>query len=204
MKDIHTTIGILEVGCHSGWMSRLINRISDSEVLIADPRKARKLMGTEEKDDNIDAEMLARPGRLDSKLLKPIVCRTEETQCHLSVIKSRDALVRARTLLINQVRGTVKTVGEKIRKCTAESFHRQPLPEQFQSVLQPVMDAMEGLTEKIREQEKVIEQLSEEKYPETQRLRQISGVGPITALAFVLAIENPFGFLKRSMIPCAR
>lgn len=185
---------VLEVGCHSGWMSRLILKVSDSDVLVADARRARKLMGSEEKDDNIDAEMLARIGRLDAKLLKPIVCRTEQTQCHMSVIKSRDALVRARTLLINQVRGTVKTVGEKLKKCSAESFHRQLLPEQFQSVLLPVMDAIEMLTQKIRYQDKVIEQLSAEIYPETQRLRQINGVGPITALAFVLTVENPLRF----------
>ena len=185
---------VLEVGCHSGWMSRLITKISDSEVLVADPRKARKLMGSEEKDDAIDAEMLARIGRLDPKLLKPVVCRTEQTQCHMSVIKSRDAMVRARTLLINQVRGTVKTVGERLKKCTAESFHRTPLPEQFQTVLQPVMDSIEGLTEKIRQQDKAIEKLSIEEYPETLRLRQIHGVGPITALVFALAIENPQRF----------
>ena len=185
---------VLEVGCHSGWMSRLILEVSESEVLVADPRKARKLMGSEEKDDDIDAEMLAGIGRLDAKLLKPVVCRTEQTQCHMSVIKSRDALVRARTLLINQIRGTVKTVGEKIKKCTAESFHRQVLPEQFQSVLQPVMDAIENLTEKVRRQDKVIEQLSTEHYPATERLKQINGVGPITALTFVPAVENPHRF----------
>jgi len=185
---------VLEVGCHSGWMSRLIAKVSDCEILVADPRKARKLMGTEEKDDDIDAELLARIGRLDPKLLKPVTCRTEQTQCHLSVIRSRDALVRARTLLINQVRGTVKTMGQKLPTCSAESFHRQPLPMQLQTVLQPVMEAIEVLTQKIRQQDRTIEQLGAEKYPETLRLRQIPGVGPITSLAFVLTVENPRRF----------
>lgn len=185
---------VLEVGCHSGWMSRLIAKISDCAILVADPRKARKLMGTEEKDDDIDAELLARIGRMDPKLLKPVTCRTEETQCHLSVIRSRDALVRARTLLINQVRGTVKTVGEKLSTCSAEAFHRQRLPEQLQEVLRPVMDSIEVLTQKIRQQDRAIEQLGTKVYPETIRLRQIPGVGPITSLAFVLTIENPHRF----------
>ena len=56
------------------------------------------------------------------------------------------------------------------------------------------MDSIEGLTEKIRQQDKAIEKLSIEEYPETLRLRQIHGVGPITALVFALAIENPQRF----------
>ncbi len=45
-----------------------------------------------------------------------------------------------------------------------------------------------------------IEQLSMERYPETQLLRQISGVGPITALCFVLTIEDPACFVKSRQV----
>jgi hypothetical protein len=33
--------------------------------------------------------------------------------------------------------------------------------------------------------------LAAEKYPETAKLQQIKGVGPLTALAFVLTLEDP-------------
>ncbi|MGA2820506.1 MAG: transposase [Anaerolineales bacterium] len=41
-----------------------------------------------------------------------------------------------------------------------------------------------------------IDALCQAKYPDRQRLRSIHGVGPITALAFVLTLENPRRFEK--------
>ena len=41
-----------------------------------------------------------------------------------------------------------------------------------------------------------LEQLSSEKYPETARLRAVGGVGPVTALAFVLTLEESSRFKK--------
>jgi len=40
-----------------------------------------------------------------------------------------------------------------------------------------------------------IERLCRERYPETERLRQVKGVGPITALCFVLTPEEPDRFV---------
>ena len=47
---------------------------------------------------------------------------------------------------------------------------------------------------KITQMEQEIERLCEERYPETRLLRQVKGVGPITALAFVLVLEDPQRF----------
>lgn len=188
---------VLEVGCHSGWISRLIAALGH-DVLIADPRKARKLMGDEEKDDDLDAEMLARFGRADPKLLKPVQLRSEETQCDLAVLRSRDNLVGARTKLINHVRGMVKVVGEKLPKCTADSFSRlrNVIPEQLAEALDPTMLAIETLTEQIRHLDQVIARMCEVDYPDAEFLQQIPGVGPITALTYVLTIEDPTRFEK--------
>ncbi len=56
------------------------------------------------------------------------------------------------------------------------------------------------LNEQINVLDLQIEQLSMERYPETQLLRQISGVGPITALCFVLTIEDPACFVKSRQV----
>ena len=42
-----------------------------------------------------------------------------------ALIRSRDALVGARTKLVNHVRGAVKSFGARLPKCTAESFHNR-------------------------------------------------------------------------------
>ena len=53
--------------------------------------------------DEIDAENLARLARLDPKLLYPLKHRGEESQAHMAIVRSREALVGCRTQLVNHV-----------------------------------------------------------------------------------------------------
>ncbi len=55
---------------------------------------------------------------------------------------------------------------------------------------------IEQLTGQIRQYDLQIEQLCQQKYPETQHLRQMRGVGRVTALAFVLTLKNAKWFRK--------
>src|SRR5437773_5270347 len=99
---------VLEAGTHSPWASRVLPQLGH-EVLVANPRKLRGLYENDSKDDRVDAEYLARVGRLDPALLKPITHRGEAAQADLAVLSSRDVLVRARTLLINHTRSEEHT-----------------------------------------------------------------------------------------------
>jgi len=186
---------VLEVGTHSGWISRLLDKLGH-KVLVADPRKVRRLAGNDNKDDELDAEFLARIGRIDAKMLKPIKLRSEQTQVALGLIRSRDSLVKARTQLINHVRGMVKMVGKRLPSCSGQRFGKleQQIPEQLREVLRPALQSIQTLTEQIRCYERLIEEKSEHEYPETKLLREVAGVGAITALAFVLVIEDPGRF----------
>jgi transposase len=80
----------------------------DHEVLVANARKLRLIYANKRKTDEIDAENLARLARLDPKLLYPLKHRGEDSQAHMAIIRSREALVSARTQLVNHVRGAVK------------------------------------------------------------------------------------------------
>ena len=62
--------------------------------------------------------------------------------------------------------------------------------------LGPVLETIGSLTERIREYDRKIETVSKEHYPETELLRQVEGVGPLTALTFVLTLEDPHRFEK--------
>jgi transposase len=188
---------VMEVGTHSGWVSRLLSRM-EHEVLVADPRKVRSLAGDGDKDDGLDAEFLARIGRADPKLLKPIQHRTEDTQVALAIIRTRDALVRGRTRLVNHLRGVVKSLGERLPSCAAERFHTlaPQLPEVVREALEPTMQCIAEMTKTIRRCERQISQKIKREYPEASLLQEINGVGPITALTFVLIIEDPSRFDK--------
>ena len=62
--------------------------------------------------------------------------------------------------------------------------------------LGPVLETIGSLTERIGDYERQLETLCEEHYPETELLRQVEGVGSLTALTFVLTIEDPYRFEK--------
>jgi transposase len=122
-----------------------------------------------------------------------------DSQAHLAVIHSREALVRSRTQMINHVRGTVKSFGYRLPKCSTPSFHKNvpgQLPSELAEVLGSIVETIGSLTEKIKDYDRRIEELAAERYPETRLLRQVSGVGSLTALTFVLALEDPQRFAQ--------
>jgi transposase len=151
------------------------------------------------KADEIDAENLARLARLDPRLLYPLKHRSEDFQAHMAIIRSRQALVSCRMQLVNHVRGAVKSFGARLPKCPAVSFHNKApehVPDALRPAFGPILEQIGALTELIREYEHQLETISKAHYPETELLRQVEGVGTLTALAFVLTLEDPHRFEK--------
>jgi transposase len=129
----------IEAGTHSPWVSRVLEEECGHEVLVANPRKVRLIYTNKRKTDEIDAENLARLARVDPKLLYPLKHRGENSQAHLAIIRSREALVSCRTQLVNHVRGAVKSFGHRLPKCPARSFHKRA-PEHIPEALWPAVD----------------------------------------------------------------
>jgi transposase len=188
----------IEAGTHSPWVSRVLEECGH-EVLVANARKLRLIYSNKRKTDEVDAENLARLARLDPKLLYPLKHRGEDSQAHMAIIRSRQVLVGARTQLVNHLRGTVKSFGARLPKCPARSFHKRApdhIPEALRPALGPILEQIGSLTERIRDYERKLEAISKEHYPETELLRQVEGVGGLTALTFVLTLEDPHRFEK--------
>ncbi|BCL59603.1 IS110 family transposase [Desulfomarina profundi] len=200
-KYKRTTVAI-EAGTHSPWMSRLLSSMG-CNVLVGNPRKLRAIWESDCKTDQRDAEMLARIARFDPNLLYPIQHKGEQVQADLALLHSRDLLVRTRSSQINHVRGIVKSFGERLPSCSTECFHKKAIshiPQQLQLGLGPVLILIAQLNKQIKTLDKEIESISSERYPETELLRRVKGVGPITALAFVLTVEDPGRFGKSRQI----
>jgi transposase len=188
----------IEAGTHSPWVSRLLEECGH-EVLVANARKLRLIYANKRKTDEIDAENLARLARLDPRLLYPLKHRGEDAQAHMALIRSRQALVDCRTQLVNHVRGAVKSFGHRLPKCPARSFHKRAsehIPEALWPALGPILEQIASLTERIRQYDRKLETISKERYPETELLRQVEGIGTLTALTFVLSLEDPYRFEK--------
>lgn len=191
----HATVA-LEAGTHSPWVSRYLAELG-AQVIVANPRKVHAISRQERKCDERDAQMLARLARVDPALLAPITHGSAQAQHDLLGLKLRDALVRSRVSLINAVRFTLKSLGYPVRNRSSESFHKTvgaDLPAECRAVIAPLLRVLAQLTGEIKVLEKQLVQRSRTAYPVTQRLQQVAGVGPLTALAFVLKVGNPARF----------
>lgn len=194
---------VIEACSHSPWLSRTLAGLG-FEVLVANPRELRSIWKSSRKNDPRDAEQLARLGRTDPKLLHPIRHRPEATQRDLHVLKARDVLVRSRTRLINHIRASVKGHAERIPKVHPESFHKKALefiPSELHVSMKPLIGVLETIETQIGELDREVARLCKEVYPETALLEQVSGVGHVVALAFVLTIDDKHRFRRSRDVP---
>ena len=194
----------LETGMHSPWISRLLNDLGH-EVIVAHARKVRLIGESRRKDDRLDAQTLARLARIDPQLLCPVKHRSRQAQADLTMIRARAGLVRARTALVNTVRGLAKSYGERLRGCNVRNMNpekAEALSPELQAALQPLLLALESLSEQIHEYNQRIEKLAQESYPQTALLKQVKGVGTLIALTFMLTLEDAQRFGKSRDVGC--
>ena len=193
----------IEVGTHSPWVNALLAELGH-EVVVANPRKLQAIYKSSRKCDRRDAEQLARFARLDPRLLSPINHRSMATRADLQLLRSRAALVDIRTQLVNHVRGSCKPFGVRLATGSGTTtFPRRvawKIPRQLRPALVPILRTIAELTDRIRKLEHRIERIAAERYPETARLRQVDGVGAVTALTFVLTLEDPTRFPKSRVV----
>jgi len=195
-KRIEVGLVAIEVGTHSRWISRTLRELGVT-VIVANPRRLQLISRSDSKNDRADAELLARLVAADPKLLSPVHHRSDQAQADLAILKTRDSLVRSRTAMVNQVRGLTKAFGVRLKKCSPVSFPnhaRSDIPESLLPAVLPLLQSIQAQTRQIQAFDRKIAKICEQRYPETSSLLQVRGVGPITALAFVLVLEDPSRF----------
>jgi transposase len=187
---------VIETGTHSPWVSRQLAEMGHA-VVVANARRLRMIYESDRKNDRLDARMLARLGRADVELLAPVRHRSAKAQADLAVVRGRDALVAARTQLINACRGMVKAMGGRLPKCTTAAFVNQvraAVPPELQTALRPLMASIRALSEQVEHCDRTVRTLAGVQYPQTKLLQQVKGVGPLVALTYVLTLEDPHRF----------
>jgi transposase len=189
---------VMEVGTHSAWARDVVAGCGH-EVLVANPRQMEGPKKRKRKNDRIDAHKLARVGRMDPQSLFPIQHRSVEVRRDLLTLWARGALVQVWTELINATRGLVKSMGARLPKCSTQAFAKKAereLPAEVREILLPLVEIVKGVSDAIQSYDERIEELAAGKYPQTNLLRQVKGVGPQTSLAYVLTLEDPKRFSR--------
>jgi transposase len=187
----------LEAGTHSPWISRHLAAIGH-EVVVANPRKVALIGQSSRKNDQVDAAKLAMLAYTNERLLFPIRHRGEQAQADLAVIRAREELVKSRTSMINAARGQAKSFGYRLESCDADAVKPEmadKLPETVRTSVRMLLETAELLTAQIQAADQQIHKIAE-RYPEISLLTAIWGVGELTALAFVLSIDDKERFDK--------
>lgn len=187
---------VLEAGSQSLWMSRHLRELGFS-VHVADPRRVQLISKDPRKTDRRDAEMLARLEYGMPELLGNVHHRSEQAQADLAMVRARDQLVRSRSSFVQCVRSLSKSFGLRLPSTSAAAFPkrvRELVPEALLPAVEALLDQITTLSASIRQLERRIARVATARYPEIALLQQVNGVGPVTAAAFVLTIEEPQRF----------
>ena len=174
-------------------------------MIVANVTELHAIVRNVRKTDQVDAEKLARYARLDPRILRPITHRSVEAQQELTVVRARDVLVRLRTAAVNAVRGLVKPCGVRLPSSSTSCFgkrSRAVLSGALLRALSPLLEQIEQLSEQIKQYDQTILEMSRVSHPETQALQTVHGVGPVTALTYVLTVDDPHRFERSRDVGC--
>ena len=139
--------------------------------------------------------------RRDSQVLSEVSCRIDLPSVHIPSAKARqrktvcgmrDALVGARTKVINTIRGWLRGQGRRLPSGSTSTFServRALCAETIPSCVERQLRAVDALTKEIDEADQAVEQ--EAKEDETcRKLMTVPGVGAVTAVRFMAAVDE--------------
>jgi transposase len=143
------------------------------------------------KTDERDARTLSEVStRID---LPSVHVPSHESRRRKSLCGMRDALVSSRTQLINTVRGWMRGRMTKVRTGATETFAKRVRQSakmsELPSAVTRQLEAIDQLTTHIVEADKELAAIAAED-PTCPRLMSVPGVGPVTAIRFVAALDE--------------
>ena len=186
---------LMEVSGMSPWVSRLLEGMG-FETIVCKPTTLKDLVAPSRKNDRDDARGLAKICEEHLSLVSRIKHRPEHIQEDVAVLRMRDNLVKVRTLLINTVRGILKSLGSKVPPCSAETFPkkvREKISLERSTLVDPLVQQIDSSSKQIALLDEQLVKIGD-KYPAVRVVGQVPGVGPITSLAYVLTIHDPSRF----------
>ena len=193
-RGVRARVGMEATG-HARWFERLLAELG-YELWIGDPAQIKAARVKKQKTDRQDAQLLLRL-LLEDRFPRVWVPSPENRDLR-QLLWHRHRLVQMRTRIMNQLQAVALNEGvrrkrglwSKRGRAQLESFVLAPWASRRRQELLALLD---GLNPSIEELSAAIAQEAE-KRPEVARLMTHPGVGPITALAFVLIIGSPERF----------
>ena len=144
----------------------------------------------------------------DARQLSSASCRIDVPSVHIpskesrqlkSICGARDALVETRTKLINNVRGWMRTQLWKVRGGRPETFpdrvraHGRSIEQAIPTHIERQLNVLTLVIEELRQADRELRDYAG-KHEVCRRLMVVPGIGPVTTVRFVAAIDDPKRF----------
>ena len=189
---------LLESATESEWVARCLEGLGH-EVVVADPNFAPMYATRHRKvkTDRRDARALAEACLLGA--YRP-AHRLSDAQRHVRArLTVRDTLVRTRTRYISLSRALLRRHGWLVPTGSAEAFPRRvlalPLPGRLRSEFAPLLAVMRHLQQQLAYSDERIAAVTQTD-ERVRRLRSVPNIGPVTAAAFVAALDDAARFRR--------
>lgn len=193
-KAISVRVGIEATG-HARWFERLLSELK-FELWVGDPAKIKAARVRKQKNDRQDAEHILKL-MIEDRFPRVWVPSPENRDVR-QLLWHRHRLVQMRTRVMNQLQAVALNEGVRLKKGLWSQAGREQL-KSFRLApwatrrRQDLLQLLDQLSPSITELTIAIEQQARQ-FPDAQRLMTHPGVGPITALAYVLIIGSPERF----------
>ena len=178
----------MEASGHARWFERLLGELQ-IELWIGDAAKIRTKRVRKQKTDRQDALLILKLMLKDD--FPQIWVPSWENRDVRQLLWHRHRMVQARTRIMNQLQAVALNEGLRCKKRLWRTERQQlesfPLAPWANRRRRDLLDLLDRVNPTIAELSQAVEQ-EMEKCPEAQRLATHPGVGPLTALAFVLII----------------
>lgn len=195
-------LAVLETGGQSSWLHHELNALGVPAVIV-DARRAKAVLSCRlNKTDANDAEGLAQLAR--TGWYREVTPKRPATRLIRSLLLARQLLARQRRDIENQARALLRGFGLAVGSVPSSGFEarvrelvtREPL---LDGALDPLLTARRAILQQFKALEARI-RTTAECCPDCSRMMTVPGVGPLTVLAFVTAIDDPGRFDRSASV----
>jgi transposase len=187
---------LLEASTESEWVARCLEQLGHT-VIVGDPNFAPMYATRSRrvKTDRRDARALCEAAVLGAHRAAH---RLSDAQRHVRArLAVHDALVRTRTRYIALIRALLRHQGFRLRSGQAEHIASRvrelPLPDRLRSEVAPLLAIIPPLNRQLTSTDRAIAH-STRRDARVQRLQTVPYIGPVTAAAFVAALDDAARF----------
>lgn len=194
---LHVVKAAIESGCISNWLVSQLQKLGMPVICVDSKNMSNILSIKQNKNDKNDAKGIAKA--VKAGMYTEVHLKSDEQVELGTLITSRRELIGTRTKLKNNIRGSLKGYGIRLKTTARITFPKivqnaiSSLSEESQFAIKVLLDSYIAIDVQVKLLDDRLKEIAKTD-EDVKLLMTIPGVGPITALSFKAMIGNPKRF----------